>query len=296
VRSDQKNPDIYCLEADLAKATGTFGTVREECPDNFIDTGVQEANLIGVAAGLANEGKRPFAATFSCFASRRVYDQITISVAYAKNNVKIIGTAPGVTQGPNGGTHMCFQDLAIMRAMPNMRVYSPADAYELRSAVRHMANLAKPVYMQLIRDQMPRIFDQDYEFDPDTARRLNRGKDLTLVSTGFSTHAAIEAVKELNKRGVSVDHLHYPSIKPFDVNSLIASAQKTGAAVTVENQSVIGGLGSAVCEALSEHHPVRIKRLGVMDRFGEVGSLQYLMEIMGISAMNIVSACLEIKA
>jgi transketolase len=292
----KKNPAVVCLEADLGKATGTVPKLQDEFPGRFINAGIAEANMIGMAAGMANDGLIPFCASFSGFASRRDYDQITISVAYANNPVKIIGTAPGVTATYNGGTHMCFQDLAIMRAMPNMRVYSPADAYELRSVVRHMANLAKPVYMQLIRDQMPRIFDQDYEFDPDTARRLNRGKDLTLVSTGFSTHAAIEAVKELNKRGVSVDHLHYPSIKPFDVNSLIASAQKTGAAVTVENQSVIGGLGSAVCEALSEHHPVRIKRLGVMDRFGEVGSLQYLMEIMGISAMNIVSACLEIKA
>jgi transketolase len=289
----KKNPDIYCLEADLAKATGTFGTVREECPDNFIDTGVQEANLIGVAAGLANEGKRPFAATFSCFASRRVYDQITISVAYAKNNVKIIGTAPGVTQGPNGGTHMCFQDLAIMRAMPNMEVYSPCDAYEIREVTRYLAQTPNPAYMQLLRPVLPAIFDEDYKFTPGKAVRLSQGDQVTLVATGFMTAFAKQAVQELKEEGVSVELLHYPVIKPFDDQALAESVKKTGSCVVVENQNIIGGLGGAVCESLAENYPAPVKRLGVPDAFGEVATEDYLLEKHGFSLGHIKAACIE---
>ena len=149
-----KNKDVLCLEADLGKATGTFPKIRDTFAERYIDIGVAEANMVSVSAGLANEGKIPFCASFSCFASRRVYDQITISVAYANNNVKIVGTSPGVTATMNGGTHMCFQDLAIMRAMPNMEVYSPADVYELRAVMQYMVATKKPMYLQLIREKM----------------------------------------------------------------------------------------------------------------------------------------------
>jgi transketolase len=155
----ERNPNIYCLEADLGKASATIPEVSRRHPRNYINSGVQEANMIGVGAGLAREGKIPFCATFTAFATRRCYDQITISVAYANNNVKIVGTSPGITQGPNGGTHMCFQDLAIMRAMPNMHVYSPADANELRAVMFHMADSKQPAYMQLLRLKMPKLFE-----------------------------------------------------------------------------------------------------------------------------------------
>jgi transketolase len=287
----KENPDVVCLEADLGRATGTFPKVRDAFPDRFLDVGVAESNMIGVGAGLANDGKIPFCASFTPFASRRVYDQVTISVAYADNNVKIIGTSPGVTATMNGGTHMCFQDLAIMRTMPNMKVFSPADAYELRAMVRYMASHKSPMYMQLVREKCAQIFDENVTFDPMKAKKLSEGSDVTLVSTGFSTQMAFKALPLLIEAGVSVDLIHYPSVKPFDADTLVASAKKTGRVVTVDNGSVLGGLGSAVCETLSEKHPTRVIRLGAQDRFGEVGTLEYLCDTIGISPRQIADAC-----
>ena len=291
----ENNKDIICLEADLSKATGTYSTIFKNHPENFIDVGVAEANMISVSAGLANEGKIPFCATFSSFASRRVYDQITISVAYANNNVKIVGTAPGITQGSNGGTHMCFQDLAIMRAMPNMHVYSPSDPYELRSIMKYMAESKQPTYMQLIRSKVGIIFDESFTFNPEKATLLSEGSDVTVVTTGYMTHFAKKAVEEMKENGISADLLHYSSIKPFDTKSLVESAKKTGAVVTVENQNIIGGLGGAACEVLSEQYPVKVKRLGIPDSFGEVASEDYLFEKHGFGINHIIEACKSIK-
>lgn len=291
-----QNPNVMCLEADLSKASGTNPPVASKNPRNFINIGVAEANMIGIAAGLSSEGKVPFCATFTCFATRRVYDQVTISVAYANRNVKIVGTAPGVTAGPNGGTHMCFADLAIMRAMPNMHVYSPCDALELRSVMRHMAVSGQPTYMQLIRSQVPKVFDTEYAFDPEQAVLLRDGRDVTLVSTGYMTQFAVAVTDELAREGVSVELLHYPSVKPFDAASLVASAWKTGGVVTVENQNFIGGLGSAVCEVLSEQCPTRVIRLGVPDQFGEVASEPYLFDKHGFGPKHIADACRRIVA
>ncbi|MDR1959233.1 MAG: transketolase family protein [Planctomycetaceae bacterium] len=288
------HPEVLCLEADLSKASGTNPAVLSRYPDHFIDVGVAEANMIGLAAGLATEGKIPFCATFCCFATRRVYDQITISVAYANTNVKIIGTGPGVTQGPNGGTHMCFQDLAIMRVMPNMQVFSPCDAYEVRSVLYYMAENHGGMYMQLLRSELPAVFDETYQFQPGRARKLRDGHDVTLVSTGYMTHFAIAAAEELAKEGISVELLHCPSIKPFPETDLIESARKTNAVVTVENQSILGGLGGAVCETLSEHYPTRVKRLGIPDRFGEIATEEYLFEKHGFGIKQIKDACRDL--
>jgi transketolase len=289
------NSKVVCLEADLGKSSGTVPRVWEAFPDRFFDVGVAEANMIGISAGLSNEGMVPFCATFTPFATRRAYDQITISIAYAENPVKIVGTAPGITTAKNGATHMCFQDLAIMRAMPNMRVYCPADVYELRSVVKYMAASKKPEYMQLIREVHAPIFDDGYQFDPLKARVLDQGADVTLVTTGLATQFAREAVAELKEEGIQVEHIHYPSVKPFDVDTLLASVKKTHAVVTAENQNVIGGLGGAVCEVLAEHYPAKVKRLGAQDRFGEVGDVPYLSETLGFSAAKIASACREMK-
>ena len=286
-----ENRNVYCVESDLSKASGTNPIVLNANPNHFINVGVAEANMIGVAAGLATEGKIPFCASFCCFATRRVYDQITLSVAYANTNVKIVGTGPGITQGPNGGTHMCFQDLAIMRAMPNMQVFSPCDVYELRSLMHYMTKTFGGMYMQLLRAKTPAIFDEKYEYHPGKARRLMEGKDVTLIATGYMTHFAIQAAKELANEQISVDLLHCPSIKPFPVDEVVASAQKTGAVVVVENQSIIGGLGSAVCETLAEHCPVKVKRLGVPDEFGEVATENYLFNKHGFGKMHIADAC-----
>lgn len=286
----EADPNVLCLEADLAKASGTIPELSDRYPRHFIDVGVSEANMISLGAGLAAEGKIPFCASFSCFSTRRVYDQITISVAYPNNNVKIVGTAPGVTQGSNGGTHMCFLDLAIMRAMPNMHVFSASDAYELRAIMRHMAGVKQPTYLQVIRFQVPGIFDDNYVFDPHRAKTLRRGNDVTIVTTGYMLHFALRAADELAKDGVDAEVLHYPSVKPFDASTLVSSAKKTGAVITVENQSTIGGLGGAVSETLSEQHPVPVKRLGVPDRFGEVATEDYLFAKHGFGVQHIRDA------
>jgi len=290
----EKDKNILCLEADLSKASGTNPYLSEKYQDNFINVGVSEANMMCVAAGLASQGKRPFCATFSPFATRRVYDQLTISVAYANNNVKIIGTAPGITAGPNGGTHMCFQDLAIMRAMPNMHVYCPCDAYDLVSVIDYMATSLQPAYMQLIREKMPAVFTEAYSFNPMIAKVLRPGSDLTLVSTGYMTHMALEAVTELKKHHIDAELIHYTSIKPFDAQTLIESARKTRHVITVENQSIIGGLGGAVSEVLSENLPVKVKRLGVPDRFGEVATYEYLFNKHKFGLADIITSCKEI--
>ena len=247
--------------------------------------------MIGIAAGLASEGRVPFCATFTCFAGRRVYDQVYLSVAYGNNNVKIVGTAPGITAGPNGGTHMCFQDLAIMRVMPNLHVYSPCDAWELRAMLRHMAASTQPTYMQLVRSRVGRVFDGGYVFDPERAVVLREGAAVTLVSTGYMTQFAVGVVDELAAEGLDVELLHYPSVKPFDAETLVASAQKTGGVVTVENQSIVGGLGGAVCETLAERLPTRVRRLGVPDQFGEVASESYLFDKHGFGPRHIAEAC-----
>jgi transketolase len=183
-----------------------------------------------------------------------------------------------------------------MRAMPNMRVYCPADVYELRSMLRYMAASKKPEYMQLIREVHSPIFDESYEFDPYQARVVAEGSDVTLVTTGLTTQLALEAVKLLKQENIHAEHIHYPSVKPFDVETLVESVKKTHAVVTAENQNVIGGLGGAVCEVLAENYPVKVKRLGAQDRFGEVGDVAYLTETLGISAQGIAGACREMKA
>jgi transketolase len=287
-----ENPNILVLEADLSKASGTTPVAKAH-PQNFVDVGVAEANMIGVAAGLSACGKIPFCATFTPFASRRVYDQATISVAYAKRNVKIIGTSPGITATSNGGTHMCFQDLAIMRAMPGMTVLSPCDVYELRSMLRWMAKTEGPMYMQLLRMKEPKIFDENYSFVPGKAVRVCEGTAATIVTTGYTTRWAVEAANALEKQGVTVDLLHYPMVKPFDADALVASAKKTGYVITVENQNIIGGLGGAVCEILSEKLPTRVKRLGVHDVFGEVATEDYLLNKHQFGPEFIKAAVLE---
>lgn len=286
------NRHIMVLEADLSKSSGT-PSVAVAHPDNFLDVGIAEANMIGVAAGMSTCGKIPFCATFTPFASRRCYDQVTISVAYAKRNVKIVGTSPGITTTANGGTHMCFQDLAIMRAMPGMTVLSPCDVYELRSMLHWMARTEGPMYMQLLRMKEPQIFDESYSFVPGRAIRLREGTAATLVTTGYTTRWALLAAETLAQQGVTVDLLHHPMVKPFDADAVVASARKTGYVVTVENQNIIGGLGSAVCEVLSEQQPTRVKRLGVHDVFGEVATEEYLINKHQFGAQHIAAAVLE---
>jgi transketolase len=286
-----ENPNIVVLEADLSKASGTSQAFLKAHPDRLINAGVAEANMIGIAAGLAVEGKIPFCASFTPFATRRVYDQITISVAYANTNVKIVGTAPGITTGANGGTHMCFADLAIMRIMPNMVVLSPCDCYELRGCLKWMAAHQGPVYMQMIRMKQPRVFEDSYVFQPAQLLCLHKGNDVSLVSTGYMTPFALRAACELETEGIAVHLLHCPCIKPFDAEGLVSSAKKTKGVVTVENQSTLGGLGGAVCEILADRHPAKVRRLGIPDCFGEIATEEYLFNKHGFGVEHIKQAC-----
>lgn len=288
----RNNTDICVCEADLMAATGT-AIFKEKFPDRFFNFGVAEANMVAAAAGLSTTGKIPFCSTFTPFLARRAYDQITISVAYAKNNVKLVGTDPGITAGTNGGTHMCFQDLAIMRVMPNMVVLSPADAYELEAAVKWMAKYHGAVYMQLIRDRMPKIFDSSYSFKLGKAVKLTEGNDITIISTGYMTSIVKTIVEKIITQGVSTEHLHYPSIKPFDADSLITSCKKTDKVIVVENQNILGGLGGAVCECLSTTYPAKVVCMGIPDCFGEVGTYDYLLEKHGLSFADIEKKIME---
>jgi len=291
----ENDANVYCLEADLARASMSLPVVKDRHPEHYVNVGVCEANMIGVAAGMAREGKIPFCATFSSFASRRACDQIAISVAFAGNNVKIVGMEPGLTSGPNGGTHMSFEDIAILRAIPGMHVYSPCDVFELRSMMRQMAGSQQYSYMQLLRPAVGVLFDESYEFVPGRLVRLTEGNDVTLISLGFLSHHAARAVEELAADGMSVDFFHCPCAKPLDADTLISSARRTGAVVTVESQNILGGLGSAVCEILSEEHPVRVRRLGVPDAFGEVATGDYLLDKHGFGVKHIVAACRRMR-
>jgi transketolase len=289
----ERDPRVMVLEADLMRCSGT-APFQARFPERTIQAGIAEANMVGMAAGLAAVGMTPFCASFCTFASRRVYDQAFVSVALADLNVKIVGTQPGVLMEVNGATHMCFEDIALYRVMPNMTILCPGDAYELQAVVRWMAETKGPMYLQVIREVKPRLFAAGYRFTPGRAVTLCEGGDITLVSTSFMSDVARQAAGLLAGQGIRATHLHYPMVKPFDRETLVASAAQTGAVVTVENGNIIGGLGSAVAEALGEECPTRMKRIGIRDHFGEAASLGYLMTKFGLTPQHIAAAAREL--
>ena len=250
-----ENPDVFCLEADLSKASGTNPEVAQKHPQNFVNVGVSEANMICVGAGLANEGKIPFCASFTCFASRRVYDQITISVAYANNNVKIVGTAPGITAGANGGTHMCFQDLAIMRAMPNMTVVTAADGHELRALIPLVGEYPGPVYLRLSRTAPPHVSKHDAPIIIGKGRVLREGNDVTLMTLGIPLARTLAAQQDLGDQGISARVVEMHTLRPLDKDLILQCAEETQGIVTIEEHSIIGGLYGAVAETLAQSRP-----------------------------------------
>ena len=289
----RQDPDLILLDADLQRTNGIIAYAAS-CPRQYIDVGIAEQNMIGVAAGLAAAGKKPFVISFVPFIARRPCDQVTISVAYAKLNVKMIGTTPGITAEYNGGTHMSFEDLSILRSIPGMTIIAPCDAYELRSCLREIVDFPGPVYLQLIRTQMPPVFDESYQFRPGRALVLEEGTDVAICDTGWMTHVALEAGALLKKQGIAAKVIHAATVKPLDEELLVAAARETGCLVTAENHNVLGGLGGAVCELLAERYPVPVRRIGVRDRFGEVGSLAFLQEKFNLRAADIVRACHEV--
>ena len=280
--------DIVVLDADVASSTKT-SIFKEAFPDRFFEMGIAEQNMMGVAAGMATTKKIiPFAVTFAVFATKRACDQVSISIAYPKLNVKIVGSYGGIPTGKAGATHQAFEDIAIMRAIPNMTVIVPADAVEMKQAVRACVEYNGPVYLRCIRCETPVIFDENYKFEWNKGVILRDGKDITIVSTGIMTPEALVAANILAEGGINVRLIHLHTIKPIDKDILLKASIETGHIVTVENHSIIGGLGGAVAEVLSESEPALIKRIGIEDKFGESGSLDDLFTKYGLTCENIV--------
>ncbi len=285
----ETNPDVVVLDADLAGSTKT-SEFRKVAPERFVEVGIAEQDMIGVAAGLAASGKTVFASTFAVFASGRCWEQIRLAMAYPRLNVKVVSTHCGISVGPDGASHQALEDLAIMRAIPNMTVISPADAYEAYAATLAIADYNGPVYMRLGRADMPVIFDEDVKFEIGKARLLRSGSDVTLIGTGQMVSLCLDAAEALEKEGISADVIDMSTIKPLDIDAIYESVTKTGCVVTAEEHSVIGGLGSAVSEFLSENFPCPLTRIGTRDTFGESGEPDELFKKYGLTAEDIIEA------
>lgn len=289
-----EHDDFVVLDADLAAATQT-GKFKAACPDRFFDVGIAESNLMGVAAGIATTGRVAFASTFAMFAAGRAFEQVRNSIGYPHLNVKIGATHAGISVGEDGATHQCNEDIALMRTIPGMTVVAPADDTEARAATRAAYEHEGPVYLRFARLATPIINDPaTYEFELGRAQIMREGTDVTIVACGLMVGEALAAADELAEAGVSAEVVNMHTIKPLDVETLAASARKTGRVVTAEEHSIIGGLGSAVAEALAETCPVPMKRVGVRDVFGESGPAVDLLHRYGLDAKGIIAAVREV--
>ena len=278
---------ICVVEADLMGSSST-GRFQKLFPERTIDVGVAEANMIGVAAGLAAMGKIPFTHTFTPFASRRCCDQVTLSVAYARMNVKRVGSDPGICAELNGGTHMSFEDMAIMRNIPGMVVCEPVDSVQLRKLFGQIVDHEGPVYMRLFRKAPWKVFDESAEFTLGKAYTLKKGRDATVFATGIMVKEALDAAETLAGEGVDVEVVNIHTLKPLDTQAVLESVARTGCCVTAENAFAINGLGSAVADCVCAARPCPVLRVGVDDRFGEVGKLDYLQSALHLTAADIV--------
>ena len=280
--------DFVVLDADLAAATKT-GVFKKKFPERFFDCGIAEGNMMSVAAGIATTGKIPFVSTFAIFASGRAWEQVRNSIGYPNLNVKIGATHAGITVGEDGATHQANEDLALMRTIPGMTVINPADATEAYAATEAALLHKGPVYLRFGRFAVPDLSSEkaDYKFELGKGVVYKEGKDVTIVATGYMVHLAVEAAALLAEDGISAEVINIHTLKPLDAGLIEASARKTGAVVTAEEHSVIGGLGGAVCEALSERFPCPVLRVGVEDAYGRSGRVPELLEIYGLTAKNI---------
>ncbi len=283
-------PDLVVLDADLAAATKT-GIFKKAYPDRHIDCGIAECNMMGVAAGLSLTGKIPFCSSFAMFAAGRAFEQVRNSIGYPHLNVKIGATHAGITVGEDGASHQCNEDIALMRTIPGMVVMCPADDVEAKAAVRAALEHQGPVYIRFGRAAVPVINDRpDYKFEIGKGTVVREGKDVTIVATGICVDSALGAAEKLAADGISAEVINICTIKPLDEEIIINSAKKTGKVVTVEEHSVIGGLGSAVCDALSEKLPTPVKKIGMQDVFGESGSAGELIKKYGIDADGVYAS------
>lgn len=284
---------IVVIEADLMSCHATK-VFKQEFPERFVNVGIAEQNMIGIAAGMSTMGKIPFAYSFGPFATRRCYDQIFISVAYARQNVKIVGTDPGVLAEYNGGTHMPFEDMALMRAIPHMVCFEPVDATMLEKAVDQIVDYQGAVYIRLQRKKAEKVFDDTLKFELGKAIKIKDGKDVTLIASGIMVARAIEAAELLKEDGISARVVNIHTWKPIDKDAIIKCAKETGAIVTCENHNVCNGLGSAVAEVVCQNSPVSMRLVGVKDEFGQVGKNAYLSEQYHITTQDIVEAAREV--
>jgi transketolase len=289
------NPLILVLDSDVAKATKTCD-FAEVLPDRFFNCGVQESNMMCVAAGLAIEGFIPFATTFAMFASTRAADQVRNAIAYPKVNVKIGATHGGISTGGDGASHQCNEDIAIMRSFPNMTVIVPGDYEEARLATRAAAAWKGPVYLRFGRDKYPVVEEIHGAFEIGKAKVLRPGNDIAIISTGILVSEALWAAAELEEQGVSARVIHMPTVKPLDTDALLDAARETRGIVTAEEHSIIGGLGEAVAGFVAETHPTVVRRVGVRDVFGESGMASELLTRYGLRAVNIVAQAQRIMA
>lgn len=290
-----ENPDVVVLDADLSKSTKT-AEFAKHFPTRFLNMGIAEQNLLGTAAGLAAAGKIPFASTFAVFATGRAFEQIRNSIAYPQLNVKIAATHAGITVGEDGASHQSVEDVAIMRALPNMTIIVPADGEETRQAVLAAAAYHGPVYLRMGRLDVPRLFDAEYNFTIGKANVLREGADVAILANGLMVAAALEAAEQLATEGIQATVVNMATVKPLDAEAVIKAAQAAGAVVTAEEHNVIGGLGSAVAEVLAEHKPTPMIRVGMQDVFGESGKPAELLEKYGLTANKVAAAARQVIA
>lgn len=288
-----KYPDLIVLDADLGTSTRA-SLFAAEFPERFIQVGIAEQNMIGMAAGLALAGWIPVTSTFACFASKRALDQVRTSVAQPYLNVKMTGAYSGLLAGKTGITHQSVQDMAIFRAMPHMTVLAPSDGVETRAAMRAAVEYYGPVYIRLTRDPLPIVMPSDYQFHIGKAVTMRDGQDVALVTTGWMLIPALEAALSLEKEGIQALILHMPTLKPFDEQAVEAAARRTGAIVSIEDHNIIGGLGSAVAECLSERYPTPLRRVGIRDCYAESAPNQELLEKYGLTPGHIIAAAREV--
>ena len=285
----KEHDDVYVLDADLAAATQT-AIFKKEFPDRHIDCGIAECNMMGIAAGLAATGKVPFASSFAMFAAGRAFEQVRNSIGYPHLNVKIGATHAGISVGEDGATHQCNEDIALMRSIPGMTVINPADDVEAKAAVLAMADYVGPTYMRFGRLAAPIFNDAaTYKFEVGKGIQLKDGKDVTIIATGLMVSEALEAAKALKEQGVDARVINIHTIKPIDRDIIVKAAKETGRIITVEEHSVIGGLGSAVADVVTEECPVPVIKIGVKDVFGHSGPAVDLLKEFGLCAENIVA-------
>ncbi len=288
-----KDDRILIMNADLGASMKT-GAIEKKYPDRAIEVGIAEQNMASMAGGLSSYGYIPFIYSFAPFVTRRVADQIAVSIAYAHQNVKIVGTDPGITAELNGGTHMAFEDVAILRAIPNAVIFEPSDTLELVTALDQIIDYNGLVYIRTGRKVTPALHTDDYKCDLTAIDVLKEGSDVTIAASGMMVAESIEAAKILEEKGIKAEVLNVHTVKPLDVDTLVKSVKKTGAIVTCENHNVMGGLRSAVAETLMENYPVPLESVGVKEQLGEVGKLAYLKKAFNMTKEDIVDAVLKV--